>query len=59
MHLNALQAQWLQQKRQPLTRQIKQLVDGHLREMYLFALNGAKKDTTGVCEFCGWGRKES
>lgn len=58
MHLNALQQEWLRVKRVPMTRQIKQLVDGHLKEMYLFALNGAKKDTTGACEWqpLAWSR---
>ncbi|KAK4050593.1 hypothetical protein OIV83_003319 [Microbotryomycetes sp. JL201] len=48
VHLHALQQAYLQSKRVPLTRHIKQMVDGHLRDMYLLALNGAKKDTTGI-----------
>ncbi|KAM0791684.1 hypothetical protein ACM66B_003958 [Microbotryomycetes sp. NB124-2] len=48
VHLNALQQAYLQSKRAPLTRHIKQMVDGHLKDMYLLALNGSKKDTTGI-----------
>ncbi|KAK4054957.1 hypothetical protein OIO90_003298 [Microbotryomycetes sp. JL221] len=48
VHLQALQQAYLQSKRVPLTRHIKQLVDGHLKDMYLLALNSAKKDTTGI-----------
>ncbi|ORY62705.1 hypothetical protein BCR35DRAFT_355111 [Leucosporidium creatinivorum] len=48
LHLNALQQAYLQQKKHPLTRKIKQSIDGHLKEMYLHALEGGKKDTTGA-----------
>lgn len=48
MHLHALQAAYLTARKAPLTRHIKSSVDGHLKDMYLMVLEGAKKDTTGA-----------
>ncbi|SGZ12646.1 BQ5605_C028g10519 [Microbotryum silenes-dioicae] len=46
-HLQAVQAQYKTLTRAALTHNIKRCVDGHLKEMYLFALEGGKRDTNG------------
>ncbi|KAG9008595.1 hypothetical protein FRB93_006514 [Tulasnella sp. JGI-2019a] len=47
-HLNALQTAYHHTHRESLTKHVKRGVDGHLRMMLLFALEGAKKDTNGA-----------
>ncbi|KAM0754621.1 Annexin [Meredithblackwellia eburnea MCA 4105] len=46
-HLHRLQKDYLHQHKTPLTRKIKAHFTGHLRDAFLFALEGAKKDVTG------------
>ncbi|SCV73439.1 BQ2448_7365 [Microbotryum intermedium] len=46
-HLQAVQTQYKTLARATLTHNIKRCVDGHLKDMYLFALEGGKRDTNG------------
>ncbi|KAL8290063.1 hypothetical protein RQP46_003002 [Phenoliferia psychrophenolica] len=47
VHLNRLQQVYLQHRRSPMTRDVKKGVSGHLRNAFLYALEGGKKDVNG------------